>query len=144
VRAAVISTWSDFIIKGSKHQVTTMATSDTNDDNYIANHPATSAIDLHRLSQHSDVEVRMAVADNKNTHIITTAQLAQDDNPDLRYALAENHQIDSGILNILARDENPYVADRAQKTLLRLQQAIPGNNLQKNADLTDQELSPHN
>ncbi len=137
MRAAVISTWSDFIIKGSKHQVTTVATSveawDTNDDNYIANHPTTSAIVLHRLSQHNDVEVRMAVADNKNTHIITTAQLAQDNSPDLRYALAENHQIDSSILNILATDENPYVADRAQKTLLRLQQAIPGNDLLKNS-----------
>jgi hypothetical protein len=92
---------------------------------YIANHPATTPIVLHRLSQHKDVEVRMAVADHKNTHIITAMQLAWDDNPDLRFVLAENHQIDSGILDILAKDENPYVADRAQKTLLRLQQAIP-------------------
>ena len=101
-----------------------METWDMNDANYIASHPATSAIVLHRLSQHSNVEVRMAVADNKNTHTITSMQLAQDDNADLRYALAENHQIDSGILDILASDENPFVADRAQKTLLRLKQAI--------------------
>lgn len=98
---------------------------DMNDINYIANHPTTSAIVLHRLSQHNDVEVRMAVADHKNTHTITSMQLAQDDNPDLRYALAENHQIDSSILDILAKDENPFVANRAQKTLLRLKQAIP-------------------
>ncbi len=102
---------------------------DTNDANYIANHPATSAIVLDRLSQHDDLEVRVAVADNKNTHIDTVMQLAGDDSLDLRYALAENHQIDSGILNILARDENPYVANRAQKTLLRLHQAISGNDL---------------
>src|ERR1700733_1698798 len=99
-----------------------METWDTNDANYIANHPATSPIELHRLSQHNDVEVRMAVADNKNTHVITAMQLAWDDHPDLRYALAENHQIDSGVLDILAKDENPYVADRAQKTLTRLKQ----------------------
>jgi hypothetical protein len=95
---------------------------DTDDANYVANHSATPAVVLHGLSQHSDVEVRMAVADNKNTHAITTMQLAQDDNPDLRYALAENHQIDSDILDILVKDENPFVADRAQKTLLRLKQ----------------------
>ena len=106
---------------------------DMDDASDIANHPATSAIVLHRLSQHSDVEVRMAVADHKNTHIITAMQLARDDNLDLRYAIAENHQIDSGILDILAGDENPFVADRAQKTLLRLQQAIPGNDLLKNS-----------
>jgi hypothetical protein len=102
---------------------------DMNDANYIANHPATSAIVLHRLSQHNDVEVRMAVADNKNTHTITSMQLAQDNNADLRYALAENHQIDGSILNFLAIDENPFVAYRAQKTLLRLKQAIPSPDL---------------
>jgi hypothetical protein len=99
-----------------------MENSELDNANYIANHPATEPIVLHRLSQHKDVEVRMAVADHKNTHIITAMQLAWDENPDLRYALAENHQIDSGILDILTKDENPYVADRAQKTLLRLQQ----------------------
>ena len=108
---------------------------DINDASDIANHPATSAIVLHRLSQHNDVEVRMAVADHKNTHIITTMQLAKDDNPDLRYALAENHQIDGGVLNILAGDENPFVADRAQKTLSRLKQAIPNKYTISNQDL---------
>ena len=94
----------------------------TEDANYVANHPDTPPIVLDHLSQHNDVEVRMAVADHKNTHTITTLRLARDDNPDLRYALAENHQLDSGILDILARDENPYVADRAQKTLTRIKQ----------------------
>lgn len=98
---------------------------DMNDATFTAGHSATTAMVLHRLSQHSDVAIRMAVADNKNTHTITITQLAKDDNADLRYALAENHQIDSEILDILARDENPFVADRAQKTLLRLKQAIP-------------------
>ncbi len=101
-----------------------METSDVPDANYIASHPATMASDLHRLSKHSDVDVRIAVADNKNTPNVTAMQLAQDDNPDIRHALAENHQIDDSILNILAEDENPFVADRARKTLLRLNQTI--------------------
>jgi len=108
---------------------TSMETWDMNYANYIASHPDTPALILHRLSQHSDVGVRTAVADNKNTHAITTMQLAQDNDPDLRYALAENHQIDNGILDTLASDENPFVADRAQKTLLRLKQAIPSQYL---------------
>lgn len=102
-----------------------MESYESNDANYIANHPDTPSFLLHRLSQHCDVDVRLAVADNKNTHTITTMQLALDNNPDVRYALAENHQIDSGILNILATDDNPYVAYRAQKTLSRLKEAIP-------------------
>jgi len=102
---------------------------DIYDADFVASHPSTPAAVLHRLSQHNDVEVRMAVADNKSTHPITTMQLAQDNNPDLRYALAENHQIDSSVLDVLALDENPFVADRAQKTLLRLKQALPNQRL---------------
>ena len=106
-----------------------MEDSELENAHYIANHPATAPIVLHRLSQHKDVGVRMAVADHRNTHIITAMQLAWDHSPDLRYALAENHQIDSGVLDILAKDENPYVADRAQKTLSRLNQETPSQKL---------------
>ena len=113
-----------------------MKISEMNDANYIASHSATSAKVLHRLAQHSDVSVRMAVADNKNTHTITSAKLAGDDNPDLRYALAENHQIHSSVLDILAMDENPFVADRAQKTILRLKKEIPPE--QSNSKLSSQ------
>ena len=92
--------------------------------NYIAGQASTSAAVLHNLSKHNDVKVRTSVADNENTSANTSMQLAGDANADLRYALAENHQLDSRILDILAKDENPFVADRAQKTLLRLKQAI--------------------
>ncbi len=95
---------------------------DMNDAYCIVNHYDTSAIVLHRLSKHDDLEVRMAVAEHKNTHAITFMQLAKDDHPDIRYTIAENHQIETGILDILAKDENPFVAERAQKTLLRLRQ----------------------
>lgn len=97
---------------------------DGDDVQSLAYKDTTSAAVLHYLSKHYDVEVRMAVADNKNTHAITAMQLARDDNPDLRYALAENHQLDSRILDMLTKDENPFVADRAQKTLLRIKQVI--------------------
>ncbi len=92
---------------------------------YVASHASTSASTLHGLSKHRDVQVRIAVADNENTSINTSMQLAKDDNPDLRYALAENHHIAKNILDVLAVDENPFVASRAQKTILRLKQAIP-------------------
>jgi len=91
----------------------------------IANRVSTPASVLHRLSLHTNVQVRMAVADNENTGVHTSMQLAQDDSADLRYALAENHHIDGRILGFLAKDTNPFVAHRAQKTILRLGQASP-------------------
>ncbi len=93
--------------------------------NYVASDASTSATILDRLSKHCNVQVRIAVADNENTNANTSMHLAQDDNPDLRYAMAENHHIDRNILDILATDINPFVAYRAQKTILRLKQAIP-------------------
>jgi len=133
VKAAVISVGSGIPIVGSRHRVKNMAISmesfELNDANYIASHADTPAFVLHRLAKHCNVDVRLAVADNKNTHTLTTMQLALDNNPDIRYALAENHQIDSNILNVLAMDDNPFVADRAQKTLSRLNQAVPAQYL---------------
>ena len=95
------------------------------DATYMASDPSALASDLHRLAQHTDLDVRMAVADNRNTHVMTAMRLAQDNNLDLRYALAENHQINSDVLALLAKDDNPFIADRAQKTLLRLSQIAP-------------------
>ncbi len=93
--------------------------------NYIASHASTSAAVLHNLSQHKDVQVRTSVADNENTSANTSMQLAGDANADLRYALAENHHIDRDTLDFLALDGNPFVADRAQRTILRLKQETP-------------------
>lgn len=97
--------------------------------NDIASHASTSASVLNRLSKHSNVKVRMAVADNENTGINTSRLLAEDGNADLRYGMAENHHIDRSILEFLATDANPFVADRAQKTILRIEQAIKTNSI---------------
>jgi len=92
---------------------------------YVASNASTSASILDRLSKHGNVQVRIAVGDNENTSRNTSMQLAQDDNPDLRYAMAENHHIHKDVLDFLAKDLNPFVANRAQKTILRLKQAVP-------------------
>jgi len=92
---------------------------------YVASHASTSASILDRLSKHSNVQVRIAVGDNENTSRNTSMQLAQDGNPDLRYAMAENHHIHKDVLDFLAKDLNPFVANRAQKTLSRLKEAVP-------------------
>jgi hypothetical protein len=47
--------------------------------------------------------------------------LVEDENPDVRFCLAENYNIDPKMLHKLSEDENPYVASRAQKTMVRLQ-----------------------
>ncbi|HEY9678833.1 MAG TPA: hypothetical protein V6C76_12555 [Drouetiella sp.] len=46
--------------------------------------------------------------------------LVQDPNPDVRFCLAENYDINPEILRALSEDENPYVANRAQKTIMRM------------------------
>ncbi len=89
-----------------------------------ASHASTTASILQGLSKHHSLEVRMAVADNENTSANTSMQLAHDSNADLRYAMAENHHMHKSILDFLTKDINPFVADRAQKTILRLKQEI--------------------
>lgn len=76
---------------------------------------------LAMLAESCNVEVRLAVADNQSTSTDTMMMLAQDESADLRYQLAENHNIDKSVLQLLADDSHPYVANRAQKTLKRLQ-----------------------
>lgn len=87
---------------------------------YTASNASTTASVLNRLATHHNLQVRMSVADNENTSARTSMQLAKDENADLRYAIAENHHIHRSILDYLTKDINPFVADRAQKTLLRL------------------------
>lgn len=95
----------------------------------------TSSSLLAMLAENCNIDVRMAVADNQNALPETLMILAQDASNDLRYQLAENHNIDRGVLKLLAEDEHPYVAQRAQKTLRRLDegaaigQIVPISNL---------------
>jgi hypothetical protein len=91
---------------------------------YTASNASTTAAVLDRLSTHQNLQVRMAVADNENTSLLTSMHLAKDANADLRYALAENHHVHRRTLDFLTKDINPFVADRAQKTLLRLKSEI--------------------
>ena len=76
---------------------------------------------LERLSKCTDSEVRMAVADHKNTPVEVLSLLSEDEDPDVRYALAENHNINREILVKLTGDANPFVAERAGRTLARLE-----------------------
>ena len=87
----------------------------------IGRNVVTPVFILRRLSLSSDAELRMAVADHLNTPLDVLIRLAEDENPDVRYALAENHNISRVVLNKLLDDSNPYVADRAERTLLRLE-----------------------
>ncbi len=89
----------------------------------VAEQPDTSSTALMKLAAHADVGVRIAVADHPSTRSETVLLLAQDENADLRYAIAENHNIDVAVLNMLTEDDNPFVAQRAKKTLARLQAA---------------------
>lgn len=67
------------------------------------------------------VEIRIAVADNRNTPEHILSLLAMDEDSDVRYSMAENHNLDFELLQTLAEDHNPYVAMRARQTLDRVQ-----------------------
>ena len=75
---------------------------------------------LRRLAKNSDPQLRIDVADHRKTTEETLMILASDENADVRFALAENHNISQRVLNKLKNDSNPYVADRAQRTIARL------------------------
>jgi dihydroxyacid dehydratase/phosphogluconate dehydratase len=75
---------------------------------------------LSMLAESCNIEVRMAVAGNKNTLLETVVMLSQDESADLRYQLAKNHNIPESVLHLLAEDPNPYVVDQAKRTLIRL------------------------
>ncbi len=86
-----------------------------------ASDPSAPSDILSMLAGNCDVDVRMAVADNRSALLETLMILAQDESADLRYQLAENHNIDKRVLNLLSEDSNPYVAHRAHSTLKRLE-----------------------
>jgi len=76
---------------------------------------------LDMLAESCNLDVRMAVADNRGASLDAMMLLAHDESADLRYQIAENHNIDESVLRLLADDSHPYVAHRAQKTLRRLE-----------------------
>jgi hypothetical protein len=85
----------------------------------LAENPQTSAQTLEKLAQHTDSTVRLAVADNKNTPLTILLEMAVGSDVDVRYQMAENPALSAKMLTQLAQDSNAYVADRAEKTLLR-------------------------
>lgn len=90
----------------------------------LAEHPRAHSVTLTRLANHDDAQVRAAVAENINTSMKTIWKLARDNSPDVRLRLAESYTVPIAVLKVLIEDENPYVADRAQKTLLRLMREV--------------------
>ena len=92
----------------------------------VAEHPHLPPPFLAELANDDYYEVRISVSEHTLTPLPILEMLAEDDHPDVRYALAENANTPPHILGILVKDGNPYVAARACKTLLRLQeQGIP-------------------
>lgn len=91
----------------------------------IAEHPNTPQSVLTKLSVHLDSNVRSAVTDNANASEEVILRLCSDQNPDVRFSLAENHKLSVNILKMIAADDNPYVAERAKKTLRRLEAQLP-------------------
>jgi len=87
----------------------------------VAEHPMTPIRVLLALVSDRSPEVRESVSYNPAVTSVLLHQLANDSSEDVRYAIAENLAIPHAILTKLANDENPYVAQRALKTLSRLE-----------------------
>ena len=87
----------------------------------IAEHANAPKILLTLLSIHPNSDVRSAVADNPNTPSRVISMLCVDENPDVRFSIAENPNMSLEILKQIESDENPYVAQRARKTIERLE-----------------------
>lgn len=79
------------------------------------------ALPVNRASSCSQNSLKVSKADNRNTSVKALLLLADDEDADLRFAMAENHNISRDVLKKLSEDPNPYVADRATKTLTRIE-----------------------
>jgi len=90
----------------------------------VAENPMLPAAGFGVLVNDESPEVRISVSDNPFTPMSLLELLAADEHPDVRYAMAENANTPPHLLNMLTRDDNPYIADRACKTLNRLDQQI--------------------
>mgnify|MGYP002363450268 CR=1 FL=1 len=75
---------------------------------------------LNRLAEDPSAEVRAAVAANPQTNLGTLLKLADDPNPDVRFSMAEDHNLPKAILKLLANDKNTLVQWRANMTLEHL------------------------
>jgi len=94
----------------------------------VAENTNTPAEVLVELATHAHPDVRIALTENPNTPTRILVILAADESADVRYSLAENPNAPLAVLALLCDDENPYVADRATKTLARIQQARYSSN----------------
>jgi hypothetical protein len=90
----------------------------------VAENPNTPMEVLEELARHPCPYVRAALCENENTPARILTMLADDEHVDVRYSLAENHNTPQAVLTRLAHDENPYVADRAQRTILRVRSTV--------------------
>jgi hypothetical protein len=86
----------------------------------IGKHPGTPSYILERLSLSANADIRMAVGDHPNTSLEVLWLLSVDSDADVRYSLAENHNMNGEVLTALSLDTNPYVANRAERTLVRI------------------------
>ncbi len=107
----------------------------------LAEQTLTSPAVLNALARHSDVDVRIAVAENRMTPIETVMALSRDENLDLRFAIAENHNLNVEILNVLMGDSNPFIAERAKRTIRRLNEKKAPRILQATSDLAGSRVS---
>lgn len=89
----------------------------------IAENPQAQPATLARLAKHEEGAIRLAVAENPNTPLDILWMLAADGSPDVRFRLAESYHLPEEMLQFLADDENPYVANRACRTLSRIERS---------------------
>ncbi|MBX9687581.1 MAG: hypothetical protein K2X27_12815 [Candidatus Obscuribacterales bacterium] len=94
----------------------------------VAENANTEVDVLESLLKHPDPNVRIAITENANAPVRILLLLAADQNVDVRYSLSENHNIPPSVLAVLSEDENPYVADRAARTLRRVENAGSSKN----------------
>ena len=90
----------------------------------VAENERTPAETLSLLARDNSAEVRMAVAANKSTEQSIIKRLTFDRSDDVRYLLASISYIPKHQLRHLAEDSNPHVAQRAKKTLSRLESKV--------------------
>ena len=86
----------------------------------VAENTGASEALLVALSADAVAEVRAAVAANPRAPYNLLVYLLGDQSADVRYALAEDYDLAPELLDWLSQDQNPYVAERASKTLKRV------------------------
>jgi hypothetical protein len=85
-----------------------------------ANSSSTSPDVLEKLISHDEVEIRCAIAWNKNTTVNLLDQLAKDISEEVRYCVASNSNLHLKALMSLSQDESDFVKDQARFKLNEL------------------------